>query len=218
MTTRTITHEITFSATPREVYEALLDPLKHSKITGASAVIERMPGGRFVQNGGGHWGTLLEFKQDVKIVQSWHAKNWPESHFSVVTFTLAPLADGRRTQLSLVQIGVPEKHFDEVNTGWQKFYWTKMAAYFREEKVAVVRRFVNEVKNKGNLDVIDELFAPDFVIHREGTLVPRGPAAPKEVTKNNIYRIKDSKIAETWTETSLNDILARLTSKQAMAA
>jgi predicted ester cyclase/uncharacterized protein YndB with AHSA1/START domain len=269
MNTKTITHEVTFIASPKEVYEALMDPTKHSKFTGLPAEIERKPGGKFVQNGGGHWGTLIEFKQDERIVQSWHAKNWPEGHYSSVTFTLAPLADGRRTQLSFVQIGVPGDHFDEVNRGWQKFYWTKMAAYFRDEKVAVVRRFVEEVKNKGNLDIIDEVFAPDFVFHRPGTIMPIGPAGPKEVgkalfaafsemcvtaedtivegdrvverhavsavhsgkfngvpatnrkvcwTENNIYRIKDGKIAETWTETSLHDLMAQITSKQAMAA
>ncbi|MEK6698272.1 MAG: hypothetical protein AABZ10_04420 [Nitrospirota bacterium] len=36
--------------------------------------------------------------------------------------------------------------------------------------------------------------------------------------ENNIYLIKDGKIAETWTETSLHDLMAQSTSKQAMAA
>lgn len=269
MKTKTITHEVTFSVSPKEVFEALMDPAKHSKFTGAPAEIERKPGGRFVQYGGGHWGTLIEFKQDERIVQSWHAKNWTEGHYSEVTFTLAALADGRRTQLSLVHTGVPEDHFDEVNKGWQKFYWTRMAAYFRDEKVAVVRRFVEEVKNKGNFDIVDELFTPDFVLHRAGVIMPVGPTGPKEAgkaffaafsemhvtaedtivegdrvverhcasavhtgefngvpatgrkvcwTEHNIYRIKDGKIAETWTETSLHDLMAQITSKQSMAA
>lgn len=272
MKTRTIIHEVTFSASPGEVYEVLMDPVKHRNMTGKPAEMDRRPGGRFVQNGGGHWGTLLGFDQDRKIVQAWRGNNWPEGHFSEVIFTLAALADNRRTQLSLVQTGVPEDHFDEVNKGWQKFYWTKMAAYFRNEKVAVVQRFVDEVKTKGNLDAANELFAPDFVIHRPGAagiIVPVGPTGPKEVahtlfaafsdlhvdvedtivegdrvvqrhcisavhtgefrgvpatgrkvcwTENNIYRIREGKIAETWTETNLHDLMTQLTIKQSKAA
>ncbi len=42
-----------------------------------------------------------------------------------------------------------------------------------EENKAVVRRFLEEIFNEGNLDVADELFAPDYVLH--------DPAAPEEV-------------------------------------
>ena len=269
MTTNTITHTVTFCASPKEVYDALMDPKKHSEITGYGAEIERKPGGRFIQYGGGHWGTLIEFRENEKIVQFWHAKNWPEGHFSEAIFTLTPLANGRRTELTLVQTGVPEDHFAETDKGWRKLYWTKMADYFREEKAAVVKRFVEEVRTKGNFDLADELFAPDFVLHRAGVIEPIGPEGPKEDgkalleafselqiraedtivegdrvvqrqmitaihtgafscieatgrkvcwTENNIYRIEDSKIAEAWAESSLNDLVAQLTSKEVRAA
>jgi predicted ester cyclase/uncharacterized protein YndB with AHSA1/START domain len=268
MKTRTITQVVTFSASPREVFEALMDPAKHSKFTGLPAMIDRKPGGRFAY-GEILRGNVLELKQDERIVLSWRENDWPQSYYSMVTCTLAPLADGRRTQLSLVHTGVPEDRFDEINEGWQIYYWTKMAAYFRDEKIAVVRRFVDEVKNKRSLDIIDELFAPDFVFHKPGTILPVGPAGPKEAvralfaafskicvsveetivegdrvverdavsavhtgefngvpatgrqvcwTENNIYRIKDGKIAETWTETSLHDLIAQLTAKESKAA
>lgn len=268
MITKTITHEVTFSASPHEVYEALMDPMRHSKFTGFPAMIERKPGGRFAY-GEVLSGRITELKQDERIVLSWRENDWPEGYYSEVTYTLTPLADGKRTQLSLVHTGVPEDRFDEINEGWQLYYWTKMAAYFRDKEVAVVRRFVDEVKNKGNLGVIDELFAPDFVFHRPGAIMPIGPAGPKEVakalfaafsemcvtaedtivegdrvverhvvsavhsgmfngvpatnrkvcwTENNIYRIKDGRIAETWTETSLHDLMAQVTAKETMAA
>jgi predicted ester cyclase len=46
------------------------------------------------------------------------------------------------------------------------------------------------------------------------------PATGRKVcwTEHNIYRIKDGKIAETWTETSLHDLMAQITAKQTMAA
>jgi steroid delta-isomerase-like uncharacterized protein len=42
-----------------------------------------------------------------------------------------------------------------------------------EENKAVVRRFLEEIFNEGNLDAADELFAPDYVLH--------DPAVPEEV-------------------------------------
>ncbi len=85
-----------------------------------------------------------------------------KGNFSKVTYTLNPLVDGRRTQLSLVQTGVPEDKFDDINHGWRKFYWTKMADCFRDETAALVRRFIEGFKKKANLDTVDERFMPDF--------------------------------------------------------
>lgn len=64
MITKTITHEVTFSASQHEVYEALIDPEKQSSLTGAPAEIERKPGGGFVQYNGGHGGALIECKRE----------------------------------------------------------------------------------------------------------------------------------------------------------
>jgi predicted ester cyclase len=46
-----------------------------------------------------------------------------------------------------------------------------------EENKAIVRRYVEEVHNRRNLDVIDEIFAPNYVYH--GTDV-RGPQGKRE--------------------------------------
>jgi predicted ester cyclase/uncharacterized protein YndB with AHSA1/START domain len=182
MKTKTITHEVTFCASPHEIYEALMDEKKHSGFTNAPAEIERKAGGRFSLYGGLS-GKIMELKQDERIVLSWRADDWPKGHYSEVTYTLSPMADGRRTQLSLIQTGVPEDKFDEINKGWQEYYWTKMAAYFRGEKVAVVRRFMEEFKNKANIDIVDELFTRDFVLHLPGVTMPPGPEGQKTVGK-----------------------------------
>lgn len=268
MKTKTITQEVTFCAGPHEVYEALMDPKKHSKFTGAPASIERKPGGKF-SYGEVLSGKFIELTEDERIVLSWRANDWPEGHYSEVTYALSPLADGRRTQLSLIQTGVPEDKFDEINKGWQEYYWTKMAAYFRDEKVALVRRFMEEFKNKANLNIVDELFTRDFVLHLPGVTMPPGPEGQKKVgkaifaafsnvqvaiedtivegdrvverhraradhagefngipatgrkvfwTENHIYRIKDGKIAEAWSEVSFHDLMAQITAKDARAA
>jgi steroid delta-isomerase-like uncharacterized protein len=51
-----------------------------------------------------------------------------------------------------------------------------------EEHKAIIRRFYEEVWNRGNLDVADEIFTDDYVRHdlRPGT-APPGPAGQKAV-------------------------------------
>lgn len=191
METATIQHEVTFSASPREVFEALVDAKKHAAFTGAPAEIERRAGGKFTCYGGQLSGTIIELDPDRRIVEDWRSTKWPAGHFSRLSFVLTPLAEGRRTQLSMIHSGVPAGDFNDINKGWQVYYWSKMADYFREEKVKVVRRFMEEFKNKANLDIVDELFTPDFVLHFPGPALPPGPATQKAVGKSIFTSFSD---------------------------
>jgi steroid delta-isomerase-like uncharacterized protein len=51
-----------------------------------------------------------------------------------------------------------------------------------EQNKALIRRFYDEVWNKGNLDAADEIFAEDYVRHdlRPGSPLP-GPAGQKKI-------------------------------------
>jgi predicted SnoaL-like aldol condensation-catalyzing enzyme len=80
------------------------------------------------------------------------------------------------------------------------------------ENKALVRKFYEEVWVKGNLDVADEVFAPDYVRHdlraggrwtasgthlgRWGGIEPTG----RQVTFSavNIFRLEKGKVAEVW--------------------
>jgi uncharacterized protein YndB with AHSA1/START domain/ketosteroid isomerase-like protein len=267
--TRTVAHEVTLSASPEEVFEALMDSAIHSKFTGAPAQIERKACGVFTLYGGQITGKTLELEPNRLLVQGWRAENWPKGHYSQVTFMLGPLDNGRQTQLSLTQTDVPAQHFEDINQGWRKYYWSKMATYFRSEKVAVVRRFMEEFKNRENLDIVDELMTSDFVLHLPGKKLPPGPASQKAVgkaifdafsevhvtandtivegdrvverhtaravhtgefegvpatgkkvswTENHIYRLKDGRIAEAWSEISFHDLMAQIKSPTRLAA
>ena len=46
-----------------------------------------------------------------------------------------------------------------------------------EQDKALVRRFVEEIFNRGNMSVVDEVFAPDFVEHEE---LPAGIPSNRE--------------------------------------
>jgi uncharacterized protein YndB with AHSA1/START domain len=100
MRTRTIRQSVTFKASPREVYEMLMDSRKHSKFTGDKAIISCKVGGKFTV-----WeyiqGVNLELVPNEKIVQSWHGSDWPEGHFSRAIFSLRAEGGVAHDSLSL---------------------------------------------------------------------------------------------------------------------
>ena len=51
-----------------------------------------------------------------------------------------------------------------------------------ENNKVLVRRFIEEVLNEGNLDAIDELMAPDYLDHT----VPQGKYAGREGLKRSL--------------------------------
>ena len=124
MAKKTIKQSIEIKVSPHDVYEALMDSEKHSKFTGDEAVISRKVGGKFTVFGGYAEGKNIELIQDKRIVQTWHANDWPEDHYSKITITLTPSKTG--TILNFTQTGVPEKFYDDISQGWDDFYWKPM--------------------------------------------------------------------------------------------
>ena len=121
---KTIRQSVTFKATPHRVYEALMDSRQHARFTGEAARINRKVGGKIMAYGGYIIGKNVELAPDVKIVQTWHAADWPEGHQSRVTFSLKPIAGG--TRLTFTHSGVPDEHYESIKQGWIENYWTPM--------------------------------------------------------------------------------------------
>jgi activator of HSP90 ATPase len=124
MATRKIRQSVTFRASPHDVYEALMDAKKHAKFTGGKASISREVGGKFSVFDGYAEGVNLQLVPDKKIVQSWRASDWPEGHYSEVTFLFKEIEGG--THLTFSQTGVPEEQYDDVSQGWRDYYWAPM--------------------------------------------------------------------------------------------
>ena len=62
-----------------------------------------------------------------------------------------------------------------VSTRWGKTRdGMEEARMSAEENKAIVRRFIEEFYNRGNLDIADELVAPNFVVHDAVTGVEAG--------------------------------------------
>jgi uncharacterized protein YndB with AHSA1/START domain len=124
---RTIRQTATFKASPRAVYEALMDSRRHAAFSGMSARIERRPGGRFTAYGGYLEGVTIDLVPNRRIVQFWRSRNWPAHYYSTVTFELAPVRGG--TRLRFTQAGVPEGDYAAKRSGWISQYWDKMRRY-----------------------------------------------------------------------------------------
>jgi len=119
-----IRQSVTFKATPHEVYELLMDSRQHARFTGAPASISRKVGGNILAYDGYITGTNLELVPDKKIVQAWHASDWPDGHLSRVTFTLMRGKSG--THLIFAHRGVPDEHYESIKQGWIDNYWMPM--------------------------------------------------------------------------------------------
>ena len=63
-----------------------------------------------------------------------------------------------------------------------------------EENKAIVRRVYEQVWSKGNLDVVDELYAADFVLHDPAQPGIRGPEGYKQLVTGNRTAFPDLQI------------------------
>lgn len=134
MKTKTIKQTVDFTASPRNVFEALMDSKKHSTFTGAKASISREIGGRVMAYDGYIQGTNLEIEPYSKIVQAWYASepDWPNDHLSRVSFVFEETKSG--TRLHFTHFEVPEKCFESLSKGWKEHYWDKMKKMLEKEK------------------------------------------------------------------------------------
>jgi uncharacterized protein YndB with AHSA1/START domain len=119
---------VVFNATPRKVYEALMNEKKHAAFTGAPAKISRKVGGSFSCHSGYVTGFNLELVPAKTIVQAWRGRDWPKGGYSIVTYSLAPLS-GARTKLSFAHVGMPPEDVKRKTEGWKKRYWIPLKKY-----------------------------------------------------------------------------------------
>lgn len=119
-----IRQTVMFAASPKDVYEALMDSRTHSRLTGGKAVISRRVGGKFTAFDGYASGKNLALVPNRKIVQTWRADDWPDDRYSVVTFALRKVKGG--TKLTFAQTGVPTNQAASVKQGWIDYYWVPM--------------------------------------------------------------------------------------------
>lgn len=128
--TKTINQSVVLNASPKEVYDALMDSKKHSQFTGEKAQISNKVNGRFTAYSGYIEGESLKLTPGKIIVQSWRGTDWPKGHFSKVTYTLTK--KGNKTQIKFKQEGVPVEQYDPIKQGWTDYYWEPLKKVFNK--------------------------------------------------------------------------------------
>jgi uncharacterized protein YndB with AHSA1/START domain len=125
----------TLPASAQEIYEAWLDSLAHTEMTGSEAIMSDEVGDEVAAWDGYISGRNLELVPGERIVQSWRTAEFTDAHEdSIITVTLEEVADG--TLLTLEHSNVPEEHKSYEQGGWQVHYFEPMKDYFSKRKRA----------------------------------------------------------------------------------
>ena len=127
----TLTQKVTIPASPEKVYEAFVDPKKHSEFTGSKATGKAKVGGKFTAWDGYISGKHLELEKGKRIVQEWMTTDWPEGYApSKLELTFKETSEG--TEISMVHSNVPAEQEKELAEGWEEFYWNPLKKYFQK--------------------------------------------------------------------------------------
>ncbi len=122
-----IHQEIDFKASPKRIYEALMNDKEHGEFTGGPARISRDVGGAFSCHGGMVVGRHVELIPNERIVQAWRIGDWDDGVYSIVRFELKE--QGSETRLILDHSGFPEGAGEHLEGGWHKMYWEPLRDY-----------------------------------------------------------------------------------------
>jgi len=119
----------TLPASAQEIYEAWLDSLAHSQMTGGAARMSDVAGAEVSAWDGYISGRNLELVPGERIVQSWRTTEFADDEGdSIITVTLEETPDG--TLVTLEHSNVPDDHRSYEEGGWQSNYFEPMQDYF----------------------------------------------------------------------------------------
>jgi activator of HSP90 ATPase len=124
MKTKTLHQKVTFPAAPEAVWDMLMDSKKHSEFTGDKAVISRKEGEKYTAYDDYIDGKNIKLVPGKLIVQTWHASDWPEGHYSETTYKFKK--KGKGTEMEFTHKDVPAEFASDIAEGWKDFYWKPM--------------------------------------------------------------------------------------------
>ncbi len=134
-TAEAIHEEIPIKASRQEVYDALTDAGRFSKLTtfsmlpkAAPATIGRGAGGAFTLFDGHITGRNIELVPATRVVQAWRSAAWPAGSYSIARFELT--GAGSATTIVFDHTGFPAGQGEHLVEGWETNYWTPLRKLF----------------------------------------------------------------------------------------
>ena len=124
-----VTAEI--AATPEQIYEAWLDSVKHSAMTGGMAEVSDQPGQSFTAWDGYITGKNLELEPGKRILQAWRTSEFDEADPDSLLEILM-MGSQKGCSLILRHSNLPD-HGMQYKQGWVDNYFEPMADYFGAE-------------------------------------------------------------------------------------
>jgi activator of HSP90 ATPase len=130
---KTIQQTVTLPAPAEKLFDMYLSPKLHAEITGGPVTISRIAGTKFRAFGGMISGKTLQVVPKRLIIQSWRGKDWkPEDLDSTLIISFLPDKEGGR--IELIHVNVPEYDYEDVNKGWENYYWKPWREYLRKKE------------------------------------------------------------------------------------
>ena len=128
----TITQKVIIpKVSPKQVYEAYIDPKKHSAFTGSKATGKPVVGGKFTAWDKYIFGKYIELDGEKRVVQDWTTTDWQEGYpASKLELTFCEVPQG--TEIAMMHSNVPKSQADEIKQGWKEFYWDPLKRYFNK--------------------------------------------------------------------------------------
>ncbi|MCG8701616.1 MAG: SRPBCC domain-containing protein [Bacteroidales bacterium] len=114
------------SAPVEEVYIAVTNPLAIELWSGYPAVMSDKAESEFEIFDGDICGKNLEFVENKLVKQQWYFGEQIEDSIVTITFE----EEKNNTVVELVHENVPDDEYDEMVTGWKKYYWGAIKKYF----------------------------------------------------------------------------------------
>jgi uncharacterized protein YndB with AHSA1/START domain len=167
-------------ASAQEVYEAWLDSLAHSQMTGGEASMSDETDAEVSAWDGYISGRNLHLVPGERIVQSWRTTNFSGEHEdSVITVSLEETEDG--TLLTLVHSNVPDEQTSYERGGWETHYFEPMKAYFAVRRQApAAKKAKTKTKAKPETKAAAPKARPKGAATKPKPAAPRGKPAPSK--------------------------------------
>jgi len=119
---KSLQQTVRLPASPDELFDSYLDPKRHAALTGKPVQIAAAPGSEVRAFDGMLSGRIVAVVPKRLIVQTWRSGTWsPQDADSVLVLSFS--GDRAYGQIDLVHVNIPDRDFDDVDAGWEKFYW-----------------------------------------------------------------------------------------------
>jgi len=124
---KTIRQHYFINATAEEVFAALTNPFTIELWSGYPAQMEAREGTGFSIFDGDIAGRNIKITENRQLVQEWYFGDSPDE--SIVTINLKPHRQG--TKVSVEHTNVPDEDAEELEEGWNKYYWGAIISFFK---------------------------------------------------------------------------------------